>query len=393
MATIKLEKCDKYEHIFFYFNAKNEKMYAYRYRYTDKNGKQKEKRKQGFKSERQAYRSVLEVIQLIMDGNTILADNEHITVAQWCERWLEFNKNHWKITTHTQRLQCIRDIIIPRIGKKKLSKLDKMTYQEDVIDDLVKEGFYAASTIRLFHNIFKIAVNAAVEEEVLDKNRIAKVRLPKIERTDNVDGNYYDMHELREFLLCADKDESESAKMGLKILAATGMRKGELQALTWKNIIIVETRNMITIEATRDLKGMRTPKTENSYRSVEISNELYEQLMIYKLKCKQLCLFNGIKFNEDNYVLISSQTGKAISDGFIASGLERIYRNNPQLKKITPHGFRHTLATIFINEGIPVPTIAKILGNTAAIITETYAHSIKEKENEALEITRKISAF
>lgn len=384
-------KSKRYDGIYSYYDKNNDKKYMYRTRYYNEKGERKEKRKQGFTSEKDAYRALLELQIAIEEEEITAVESTNITVSQWADKWLQMNRTSWKPTTYNQRRNCVNYQVKGSIGHIKLHKLDLMTYQMLFIDPLVDSKKYEASTIKLFHTIVKIMVNAAVDAELIKKNKITKAMLPKIEKKEYIyEDNYYTFEEMQHFLKCAEKDESETAKMAFKILAATGMRKGECQALRWDNVVVEDERFYITIDSTRDRVGERKPKTDNSYRKIEISQELYNDLIRYKIWCKKVCLFYGKTFKKENLLLISQQTGDAISDTFIGSALKRIIRVN-ELKEITPHGFRHTLATIYINEGIPIPTIAKILGNTPQMIIDVYAHSIAEKELLATEISRKIN--
>ena len=52
------------------------------------------------------------------------------------------------------------------------------------------------------------------------------------------------------------------------------------------------------------------------------------------------------------------------------------------MKSITPHGLRHTHATIMLSKGIPLQTIADRLGNTPMMILRVYGHSFKNLEIE-----------
>lgn len=384
-------KSKRYDGIYSYIDKNNDKKYMFRTRYYNEKNERKEKRKQGFSSEKEAYRALLEVQIAIEENETKMVESTNLTVMQWAGKWLKMNKSNWKPTTYNQRSSCVDHQINGSIGHIKLQKLDLMTYQMLFIDTIVDSKRYSASTIKLFHTIFKIMINAAVDAELIKKNKIAKATLPKIEKKDFIyENNYYSFEEMQLFLKCAEKDDSETAKIAFKILAATGMRKGECQALRWASITIEDSRYFIKIKTTRDKVGERTPKTDNSYRDIEISKELHDELLKYKLWCKKLCLFYGKKLEEGSFLLLSQQTGEEISDTFIGNALKRIIKVN-DLKSITPHGFRHTLATVYINEGIPIPTIAKILGNTPQMIIDVYAHSIAEKELLATEISRKIN--
>ena len=56
------------------------------------------------------------------------------------------------------------------------------------------------------------------------------------------------------------------------------------------------------------------------------------------------------------------------------------------IKRITPHGLRHTHATILINQKVSVATVAKRLGNTAEEIHKTYGHSDDEADRQAVDV-------
>jgi integrase len=56
-----------------------------------------------------------------------------------------------------------------------------------------------------------------------------------------------------------------------------------------------------------------------------------------------------------------------------------------ELKPFTPHGLRHTHATILIGQRIPVKGIADRLGNTPQMILPIYGHSFKVLEEESVQ--------
>lgn len=103
MARYKMNKTNKDNELFWYLDSKKQKRWAYRHRYYDGFRKRKEKSASGFESENVAYRELLRVKQEILDGNISLIENENLTVAQWAEKWLESQRDQWKITTVLQR--------------------------------------------------------------------------------------------------------------------------------------------------------------------------------------------------------------------------------------------------------------------------------------------------
>ncbi|WP_231510859.1 Arm DNA-binding domain-containing protein [Bacillus sp. UNC438CL73TsuS30] len=60
-------------------------------------GKRKEKSKQGFKTEKEAYRALLEVKASVVIGEVKQVENSNLTVSEWLDIWFETHKNEWKL--------------------------------------------------------------------------------------------------------------------------------------------------------------------------------------------------------------------------------------------------------------------------------------------------------
>lgn len=368
----------------------------YRYRYTDEiTGKQKEKKKIGFKTEKAALKALLELKATMLRGETKLIENDNLTISQWLDTWYETNAHKWKATTRKQREMAIRLNMKPLLGHYKLQKLDRLTYQKVYIRELEKT--YKSSTVKLLHNLFKIAINAAVEEEILQRNRFTKVSFTTNEEHEVEEiENYLTPAELKLMLETAKQTEHITNYSFLLTIAYTGMRRGEACGLQWKNIDFKN--NTITVERTRDNKGARPPKTKNSYRTILVDELVMAQLKKYQTWCKQIMLAFGIRYSENSFVFISYQTAEPITDSGLlymlrrvleAAGLVNIVEENGKEKvipKCTLHGLRHTHATILLNNGQNVKVIAERLGNTPAMIYEIYGHVLKELEQESVAV-------
>lgn len=351
-------------------------MWCYRYRYYDALGKRREKSKQGFKTEKEAYRALLEVKASVINGDVKHVENSNLTVSEWLDIWFETHKNDWKVTSQKQRENAIKLQMKPLLGKYKLAELDKTTYKRVFINELLKE--YEPSTVRLFHRLFKIAVNAAVDNEIIPRNRFNKITIP----VEAVSDNFLTAEELNKFLAAAKQIENITNYTLILLLAYTGVRKGEALGLTWNNVDFEN--KTITIERTRDKNGARTPKTKNSYRTIRVDDKLINQLTIYRTWCKETMLTFGKHRTDDDYIFISYQTGTPTGENTLKYCFKRII-NKAGLKSITPHGLRHTHATILIGKKQPVNVVAERLGNTPQMIWDIYGHSFKDLEEESVQ--------
>jgi integrase len=378
---VKLHKSSREPELFYYLNAKGNKVWKYRHRYYDNLGVRKEKSKSGFKDEKTALKALLSVKAATISGHSKMVDYDRITVAEWFDIWFESNKSSWKVSTRVNKEYHIRQYIKPILGQYKLQKLDKSTYRRVFIDVLDKTLKF--STIRLIHTTFKTAINAAVEEEILDRNRFNKIPFASssIELAEEIE-NYFTPAELNTFLAAVKQQTNVTDYTFFLTIAYTGLRRGEGFGLIWKNIDFEN--KTLTVERNRGYHGIGTPKTKNSYRTIKIDDVLINQLKSYKIFCKETMLANGIKYNENIFVFID-ENGQPSNYENIRYVLKKIIKTNG-LPTISIHGLRHTHATILLNRGLNVKVIAERLGNTVEMIYTIYGHVLKELELRAVDL-------
>lgn len=271
----------------------------------------------------------------------------------------------------------------PLLGRYKLVELDKTTYKRVYINKLLEK--YKPSTVQLFHRLFKVAINAAVDDEILPRNRFNKIHIVQEDPKEN----FLTAEELNKLLAAAKIHENETNYTFIYTLTYTGLRKGEALGLQWSNVDFEA--KTITVERTRDNKGVRTPKTKNSYRTILIDDTLLAQLERYKKWCKKAKLKYGMRIKQSDFVFMSFQTGNPVSDTAVMYGLRRTIKKvndhakeDENIKEVSLHGLRHTYATLLISQRIPVKVISERLGNTPQMIFDIYGHTFKELEEEAV---------
>ena len=148
--------------------------------------------------------------------------------------------------------------------------------------------------------------------------------------------------------------------LGIYISLSTGLRIGEICALKWSDINIVDGTITIsrTIERIYIIEGekkhteivINTPKTKNSCREIPMSKELLA--MIKPLKKV---------VNDDFYVLTNDERPTE----------PRTYRNHYNglmakldIPKLKYHGLRHSFATRCIEAGCDYKTVSVLLGHS-----------------------------
>lgn len=376
-----LSKSLKEKEVFYYFNVKEEKLWLYRHKYYDSvTGKRKEKKKSGFKTEKAAIKALYDVRAQTLRGETKSIENDNLTVAQWLDIWYETNHKKWKPSTISQRESFIRLQLKPLIGHIKLKKLDKLTYQRLFLDKL--EEKYKPSTIRSFHVIMRTAINAAIEEEILLRNKLAGAALPT-KREGISDENFLSPAELNVFLNTVEENENITHSTLFHLLAYTGMRKGEALGLQWNNIDF--DNRTIEIIKHRGTHGVGPTKTKNSERTIKVDELVIEQLSAYQKALKPVLFKYGEKLAPSTFIFLSLGSGKPLAPTGVNANFNRMI-SLAKLPKTTVHGLRHTHATILLNNGIPVKAIAERLGNTPEMIHTVYGHILKELEDKTVNV-------
>lgn len=366
--------------IYWYKDSENEKKFAFRHKYYDRFGKRKEKSQQGFDTEQAAERALIEVKANVLDGNDRYVENANLTVSQWMDIWFDMKKSVWRPGTYIHYQESYNNHIKPPIGNHKLQKPTKMTLQRELIDKLVSYKLKRA-TIQGIFRVFKSVVSYAVEEEILPKDRFKKMDFSAAP-TGNKE-NFYTEEELKTFLSCVKENDPTTRYTAILTLAMTGMRKGEMMGLTWNDLDFKA--KSITINKARTRTGLGPPKSDNGYRKVSMNNELYSQLKIYKAWCIKKKWENSMQHKDEDFVFISRQGCNPIGLTYVEDALDMICTKY-NLRRISPHGLRHTVASILLARGETLVTVAKILGDNPNTILKVYVHSFEKDEIKSIDL-------
>lgn len=389
MARPKLTKTRR-NNIYSYTDTNKKKKYAYRYKYYDSLGKRKELYKQGFESDRDAE---VALAKLVSETESFLkvVENKNMTVSQWMDIWFEAKKGDWAISSFVSTERIIRLHIKPLIGHYKLTSLDYMTYKRVFIDEMLKT--HSVNSVKSAHSKFHDAVSLAVKNEILPKNRFSKMTISKdssqrkaINEEKNL--NFLNEEDLKKLLQYIKEQKNITNHALIWTIALTGMRKGEAAALRWKDINLTD--GTINIYETRDTLSQRHVKTKNSVREVEIDEDLCTLLEYYRKKSIEQKLRYGIKHKDSDHVFINLKTLTVIGRTLVNHILNTAYKNKAISKRITPHGLRHSFASLLCAQGVPITVVAKMLGDTPNTVLDYYAHSLKEKEKEAAKLITKL---
>lgn len=167
-----------------------------------------------------------------------------------------------------------------------------------------------------------------------------------------------------------------------RIFIALGARLGEFLALMPKCLDLANNRIRITqqvknISGTKKFKLSDILKTTNSYRSVMINQELANDITNY---------IQTFKLKDNDYLFFSFHKKQVISRQTFRKKLV-YYCNKANVRIISPHSIRHTIATrlaSLCNNATDIEAAAKILGHSSTMFLQTYAQHNTEKAELSL---------
>lgn len=155
----------------------------------------------------------------------------------------------------------------------------------------------------------------------------------------------------------------------IMIILETGLRRGEVCALTW-DCVDLANRTIKINKSYVSFLGLNTitsPKTNSSNRTIILLDHSLEILK------------NRSKNRKSKYVFCDKYKNPIKPNILYASFRRFLLRHN--IKYITVHDLRHIHATLLLNSNIDYKMLSKRLGHTNVAFTlQTYTHVLPEHE-------------
>ncbi|QIB69509.1 tyrosine-type recombinase/integrase [Aminipila butyrica] len=211
-------------------------------------------------------------------------------------------------------------------------------------------------------------------EEVIQENPFSKIKvkfrepslLPKTISVENLQKLFYSAYHEQELEAVGTPSNKSRIRdiAVLELLFATGIRVSELSFITLADFDLNQGKILIQGKGSKE-------------RMIQITNvQVLKALSAY---CKAF----STDLKNSQYLFVN-RIGKRLSEQSIRFMIKRYAEQAGIAEKVTPHMFRHTFATMLLEEDVDIRYIQQILGHSSILTTQIYTHVALSKQREIL---------
>ena len=329
------------------------------------------------RTKQEAKEVELKMLNLLATGTIQKA--APVTLAAWMSTWLDVHKPNIEASTRAGYEEKIRNYIIPSMGHIPISYIDG-TFVQSWVKNMSDRGL-APRTVKNAHQCLHSAMKTAVQLRMIPHNPCEYTILPKVE---DYNAEVYTDPEIQTAInLAKGTDIFLLVFLGL----AVGLRRGELCALKWEHIDLINrkihiTENRVAVKGTVITKQ---PKSKSSNRIITIGANACKVLQTAKDEYEAKRKAYGPGFSKEGYV-IHLNDGSPYHPDSITQKWGRFMAKHG-LKHIRLHDLRHSCATSMVANNVDTKTVQTRMGHSSYKTTmDLYVHRTQAMDEKAAEI-------
>ncbi len=278
-----------------------------------------------------------------------------------------------RASTQAAFLSIASNHLLVEFGNMSLSKIKPIHVQKFINKLTLKP-----STINSIYKELNKTFNKAVEWGIIKDNPCRNIKTAKIKRK-----NYEELLSNNDIkkLVQAINDSTPIFKVIFSIALYTGMRQAEILALHISDInfddntINVSKQNARVIdENNKIVRKIADTKTDNSVRKIIAPDFLMNIIKSY---------INNLKIiPKDGELFYNVAENKIYSREWIVTKFKILLIEN-NIPHIRFHDLRHLYATMALNSGVNIVSVARTMGDTIETVLANYTHGIEDLQKKA----------
>lgn len=360
----------------------------------DLTGKQVNINKRGFDTAKEADVYFMREKLKFVEGERTKKAKEY-TFQEVYTQWLDMYENTVKESTFSKVQEFFDLHILPKFGDLRIAKITP-NYIQQVLNEWHKQF----KQYKRLYNRFKRVMDYAIIQRIIKENPCDLVYVP----TKKLDyGNekktkdFYSRSELQQFLKTVETHEGYNWYALFRLLAFTGIRRGELLALTWEDIDFKQSTLSINKALAEGLDRelvVQSPKSDSSIREITLDEITVQTLRNWKLKQAEVLMGFGHNALDKTQLIFSQfEENKFLNLGAPRNALVRITKKH-EIEMVNIHGFRHTHCSLLFEAGVPIKDVMERLGHSDIQTTmNIYTHVTQDSRDKSAELFAEYANF
>jgi len=261
----------------------------------------------------------------------------------------------------------IKNHLNPHFGNIHINRINFDSVEKYMVK-LRKEG-KSEPLIRKILITLNQVMKYATRKRYIETNPVREVDKPKNKTGAGGKIDFLTPYEIRALL---DKTNGDKQRMIFLMAVMSGMRQGELLGLKWGDIDWIN--NQVCVRRTYNHGRFYEPKSEKSYRRIDLSPLVVSELKRWRLQCMP---------NELDLVFPNEAGKPMFGENLVKRSFKPALRR-AGIREIRFHDLRHTYATLLVDQGEHPKYIQEQMGHSSINITmDVYGHLMKAVNTEA----------
>lgn len=348
----------------------------------------KQIKRSGFPTKNAAQSALTELLARLQEGTYTSPSKQ--TLADFIEDWLAAIPSTVRSSTLASYRRNLEQHVVPTIGEIPLRVLDAGALNALYAHLLTsgrrdtKAGGLSPRTVRYIATILHRALRDAVRWGRISVNPATAADPPraKVVKEAQSTMKVWSAAETDRFLTSTAQSRYQPAWL---TMVTTGMRRGELLALTWDDIDLDKQsisirKALVVIAHVPQLGQTKTGKA----RIIDLDVRTVAALRSWRSRQAQERLLMGSGY-QDTGLVFTHPDGRWYHPERFSREFDRAVERHG-LDRIRLHDLRHTWATLALEAGVHVKVVSERLGHSSSVITlDTYSHVSAAVASDAAE--------
>jgi integrase len=303
-------------------------------------------------------------------------------LEEWTRRWLAEVQRTREANTYTYYERRLRRYVLPRLGQEPLASLSRDRVQ-DFVESLVRDEVTPGEQVCTLKTL-RACLRAAVKMGWMREDPTAGIHRSKPKRVKELP--VWTRVQVQSFLQAVQGDRYEA----LYVLALdSGMRPGELLALHWPDVDLLQ-GTVFVRQSLEDIAGrirLKPTKTKKGRRVIPLAESTVALLRRHREQ------MTGQKRDVEKGPVFTSPHGHWLRMTTLRRNSFHAMLKRAGLSQVRPYVWRHTCATLLLQNGVNVKVVSERLGHESIEITlEHYAHCLPTMQSLAAKTMQELLA-